>query len=210
MNKARMVEELAAMGFPAGQAERALVAAFYNRDRAVDYLLNGIPEADAPDDNTSTRTAVGSNQPAGGEVLYLDAQQMAQLQQLVDTPEFENIRRHAAQNPQVLQDLKGFLQQHRPELFRLFEQNPGLCEALVAGQPQIHVEGGDEAGAGELPEPGAAGEAPAPQLGPEDRAAIAAMQAFGFSEQQCVEAYLICDRNQELALNYLLDEQANR
>lgn len=32
------------MGFDRSQCEAALTAAFYNNDRAVEYLLNGIPQ----------------------------------------------------------------------------------------------------------------------------------------------------------------------
>ena len=39
-HKAEIVAELEAMGFEKALVEQALVAAFYNRERAIDYLLN--------------------------------------------------------------------------------------------------------------------------------------------------------------------------
>ena len=43
-NKEVIIEEIMNMGFERAQIEQALVVAFYNKDRAIDYLLNGIPE----------------------------------------------------------------------------------------------------------------------------------------------------------------------
>lgn len=39
-HKAEIVAELESMGFEKALVEQALVAAFYNKERAIDYLLN--------------------------------------------------------------------------------------------------------------------------------------------------------------------------
>lgn len=42
-NKEIIINEIMNMGFDRPQIEQALAAAFFNKERAIDYLLNGIP-----------------------------------------------------------------------------------------------------------------------------------------------------------------------
>lgn len=43
-NKEAIIAEIMNMGFDRPQIEQALRAAYFNKERAIDYLLNGIPE----------------------------------------------------------------------------------------------------------------------------------------------------------------------
>lgn len=43
-NSEAIINEIMLMGFERPQIEQALRAAFFNKERAIDYLLNGIPQ----------------------------------------------------------------------------------------------------------------------------------------------------------------------
>lgn len=43
MNRETIVNDLIGMGFDPEASRQALLAAFYNKERAIDYLINGIP-----------------------------------------------------------------------------------------------------------------------------------------------------------------------
>eukprot|EP00438_Fugacium_kawagutii_P034268 Skav205197 [mRNA] locus=scaffold376:36177:42410:+ [translate_table: standard] len=48
------------------------------------------------------------------------------------------------------------------------------------------------------------------EAAPEDLAAIKRLEDLGFSHQQALQAYLVCDRKEEVAANFLFEEQGCR
>ena len=97
------------MGFQRDQCEAALRAAFNNKDRAVDYLLNGIPE------NIGAQGAEGAAE-IGGE----GDQAEHIFRMLVNNPSFAQIKQVIRSNPQALPQILQQIAQASPELYQVF------------------------------------------------------------------------------------------
>lgn len=132
---------------------------------------------------------------------------MILIQQLMASPAFNTLRQQALTDPNSLPQLLQMLQQNYPSLFQLFSQNPQLLVAILAGQLNFQEQGGegaegeeeDDVDVGPIQE----------ELTPQDHQNIQNLMTMGFTQQQCIEAYLTCDKNVDLAINYLLDNMAN-
>jgi UV excision repair protein RAD23 len=90
------------MGFPREQCVAALRAAYNNSERAVEYLLNGIP--------------AGGNQGAasGGQI-----QGAQSLQALSALPQFDMIRQAVQQDPNALPVILEQLATTSPEIYNV-------------------------------------------------------------------------------------------
>jgi UV excision repair protein RAD23 len=90
------------MGFPREQCVAALNAAFNNSERAVEYLLNGIPAGGA-------QGGAGGSGGSGTEAL----------QGLASLPQFEMIRQAVQQDPNALQAILDQLATTNPEVYNV-------------------------------------------------------------------------------------------
>jgi len=100
-----------------------------------------------------------------------------------------------AQNPDNVQPLIQQLAAQNPQIAQVLGQNP---EALMQ---LLGVEFGNVDMEGQPIPPGAQ----VVSVTEEERAAIQRLEALGFPRQAVLEAYFACDKNEELAANYLFE-----
>lgn len=223
-----MVTNLMVMGFDRDPVVRALQAAYNNPDRAVEYLMNGIPAAPAappPPAAAAPPAAAGGATPAppappvdpavaaaaaglvsgGGAPGAAAAAAAAAAGGAADGAEggpLDFLRQH----PQFPM-LRAMLQQNPQMITQLLQQvgqaNPALLQAISQHPEEfmrLLAEGGGEGEEG-APPPGVT----YIQVNDEERAALERLAEPGYPRQRVLEAFLACDRNEALAANYLID-----
>lgn len=246
------IENMLSMGFEREQIMRALKASFNNPDRAVEYLLTGIPEhllaEPAPAASSGAGTAPAPRIPASGvpvapaaaaattpatgggaaAPMNLFAQAAAQaqggggapggaetgvgaaaggmnpaaLENLQNSPAFQNTLGAIRENPALLQPLIQQLAQSNPAIAQQLAQNPELLYQILGGLGGDDHD--DDDGEGGMP-PGTH----VINITQEEAEAIARLEALGFPRQLAIEAYFTCDKNEELAANYLFENGFN-
>ncbi|GAA6018250.1 hypothetical protein JCM10207_002884 [Rhodosporidiobolus poonsookiae] len=131
-----------------------------------------------------------------------------ELAALRSEPIFAQLRGLVQQNPALLQPFLQQLGASNPELLTLIERNQGeFLEFLQEGADDMEGgdlldQFGDDDGEGAGP-----GGAQYIQVTEEERAAIDRLVAMGFERNMVIQAFIACDRNEELAANYLLENQ---
>ncbi|KAL9317123.1 hypothetical protein ACSQ67_013640 [Phaseolus vulgaris] len=188
---------------------RALRAAYNNPERAVEYLYSGIPEqAEAPVVARAPAGAQPANPPAAA------APQTEQPAPVTSTgPNANPLDLFPQGLPNVGAGAAGagsldFLRNsQQPMLQELGKQNPHLMRLIRDHQADFlrlinePVEGGEGNILGQL----AGGMPQAVTVTAEERQAIERLEAMGFDRAIVLEVYFACNKNEELAANYLLD-----
>ncbi|KAL4734201.1 XPC-binding domain-containing protein [Aspergillus similis] len=147
-----VINQMMSMGFEREQINRAMRAAFFNPDRAIEYLLNGIPEniqqeqqqrsaaatpaaPQAPAATGATPATSGEDEPVN---LFEAAAQAGEgrggaggasggepqsLDFLRNHPAFQQLRQLVQQQPQMLEPILQQVGQGNPQIAQLIGQN---------------------------------------------------------------------------------------
>lgn len=215
-----MVQNIMAMGYPRDEVVAALRASFNNPDRAVEYLLTGIPPSlmggdDAP--AAPAAPAAGGERPApeGGQAPAADAAAAApatggggagSLGFLRNQPQFHQMRQLLRRDPTMLQAVMQQLGQSNPELLQLIQANQDAFIRLI-NEPDDAAPAGGEGGGGGGGSGGMSEDMPGViSVSQQDKEAIDRLKALGFPEHLVVQAYFACDKNENLAANFLLSQ----
>ncbi|KAK9367501.1 hypothetical protein V1509DRAFT_626123 [Lipomyces kononenkoae] len=216
------IDNMMEMGYERQEIEKAMRAAFNNPDRAVEYLLTGIPEhlvrevpQSAPQPAAASPPPAPASAPAAAPVASPEAapeaapvnlfEAAAQATQQRPTPseqtspsanldflrnsaQFQQLRDLIRQQPQFLEPILQQVAQSNPQLAALIQSNP---EEFV----RLLTEGAED-------EPGRGYQI---EVTPEESAAIDRLCSLGFHRQVVIQAYFACDKNEEIAANYLFE-----
>ncbi|XP_049460525.1 UV excision repair protein RAD23 homolog B isoform X1 [Epinephelus fuscoguttatus] len=207
-----MVNEMMLMGYEREQVVAALRASFNNPDRAVEYLLTGIPGRDpghAPGPDAVVPPASVSAAPIGGISLPANTGSSPTagggnpLSFLRNQPQFHVMRQLIQQNAALLPAL----------LQEIGRENPELLQEISSHQEQfIQMLNEPNPEAGPAGPAGSAGDTPGGshmsyiQVTPLEKEAIERLKALGFPEGLVIQAYFACEKNENLAANFLLQQ----
>ncbi|XP_034752527.1 UV excision repair protein RAD23 homolog B [Etheostoma cragini] len=215
-----MVNEMMLMGYEREQVVAALRASFNNPDRAVEYLLTGIPgrEPGHPSGPEAVVPPVSgvTTAPIGGITLPANtgsssAGEGNPLSFLRNQPQFHVMRQLIQQNAALLPALLQEIGRENPELLQeISSHQEQFIQMLNEPNPEAVPAGGGAGGT--VGAGGIAGDAPSGshmsyiQVTPLEKEAIERLKALGFPEGLVIQAYFACEKNENLAANFLLQQ----
>ncbi|XP_063151009.1 UV excision repair protein RAD23 homolog B isoform X2 [Candoia aspera] len=216
-----MVTEIMSMGYEREQVIAALRASFNNPDRAVEYLLMGIPGdrdsqgmADPPQaasTGASPSSAVAAAAAAAAATTTTTTTTTSStgghpLEFLRNQPQFQQMRQIIQQNPSLLPALLQQIGRENPQLLQQISQHQEHFIQMLNEPVQESGQGGGGSGSG-----GGVAEAGSRhmnyiQVTPQEKEAIERLKALGFPEGLVIQAYFACEKNENLAANFLLQQ----
>lgn len=204
----KMLQNIMDMGYERDQVVTALRASFNCPDRAVEYLLTGIPPSLM--DTTPADTESLNPPPSTESSITLPENPSAEddpLAFLREQEQFQQMRQLLQQDPNMLNAMLQQIGQSNPQLLQIISQNQEAFVRMVnepsPNTPASEGSGGGSAGGGSG---GLLDESSVISLSPTDRDAIDRLKALGFPQHLVVQAYFACDKNENLAANFLLSQ----
>jgi len=185
----------------------------------VEYCLGGIPEpeeqeaappaANPPTAAPAANPATTASPPSSGAPAANPLSALAsapgggsvqdQLEFLRDQPQFQRMRTAIRENPGLLPALLQQIGQSNPPLLQLISSNQERFVQML-NEPEDSSNPAPQGGG-----PGQEGNQPGYiQVTPQEKEAIERLKALGFEEAMCIQAYFACEKNEDLAANFLL------
>lgn len=212
-----IIENIVEMGYARELVEQALRASFNNPDRAVEYLISGIPdenfEMNELEANAADLGGAPTSQSGGESGGNSGTDPLAFLR---SQPQFQQMRSVIQQNPELLNAVLQQIGQTNPALLRLISQNQeefvNMLNEPSANEPASDSESRPVDPAGSVSGGGGGGGVSDANLTTtlavtqQDREAIERLKDLGFPEHLVLQAYFACEKNENLAANFLLSQ----
>ncbi|ESN97390.1 hypothetical protein HELRODRAFT_185916 [Helobdella robusta] len=201
----KTVQEIMSMGFPREQVLRAMRASFNNPDRAVEYLLSGSVPEESSAEQSSEQASTPLVHPSLENTTLEQSSADDPLAFLRTQPQFMQMRQLIQSNPAVLSSILTQIRQSNPRLFQVITDNQSRFVQML-NEPL------DPATSGSIVPPldsnlsASALESGYIQVSPEEKQAVERLKALGFPEVLCLQAYFACEKNEDLAANFLLSQ----
>ena len=199
----QQINSLVDMGYEREKVEKAINASKGNVDVAIEYLTSGnIPEVSNNNQPNPPNQTNQENQPSNNKPnLPLELRRNASLMKIVcrDDPEkiYDILNTLEQKNPALLNKIR----EHQEEFKNLLvspinQQDIDTYKLLEDDMKGIGRQGGRRPGQVEI------------RLTPEESEAVKRLSELGdFSQSEILTAYLACDKNEELAANYLFEQR---
>ncbi|XP_009070739.1 PREDICTED: UV excision repair protein RAD23 homolog B, partial [Acanthisitta chloris] len=211
-----MVAEIMSMGYEQDQVIMALRASFNNPDRAVEYLLMGIPGDNHCVAESLQTTSTGASQSSSMAAAVATSSTTTHssgghpLEFLRNQPQFHQMRQIIRQNPSLLPALLQEIGRENPQLLQQISQHQEdfihMMNGPVSEPYQGLSAGADGTSTGGVADAGI-NHMNYIQITPQDKEAIERLKALGFPEGLVIQAYFACEKNENLAANFLLQQK---
>lgn len=203
------VKSIMEMGYDRQMVEQALRASFNNPERAVEYLISGIPYNAIEETIQNVTAAAGvANQTTANTSQLTGASDDSSasehpLEFLRSQPQFQQMRSLLATNPELLSTILQQIGQTNPALLKLISEHQHDFLNMLNEQEEREAPAGGNA-QGSRMETDSNPTDTVLQITPQDKQAIERLKAMGFEEHLVLQAYFACEKDENSAANLLL------